>query len=372
MYTLFSVDDHIIEPADVWSSRVPAKFRETAPHVVHDGDREFWEYEGKRQPTLGLNAVAGKPREEWGNDPTRFADMLPGCYDPIERVKDLRSNGIYASVNFPTLPGFGGRKFVSFQDKELAMACVRAWNDFAIDEWCAAAPEVFVPMVITPLWDVSLCVAELQRCLNKGAKALCFVEAPADIGLPGFHTADWEPLFAVCQEADIPICMHVGSSGDSKLAAGSPPVVQIAAAFRHSATCSIDLMCSPLTRKYPNIKLVFSEGGIGWLPAALERADRQWERHKYWNDLDDTLPSEICRRSMFFCMIEEPWGLTQRDVIGVDNILFETDYPHSDTTWPHTQAIAKHIFHGVKQEAVDKIAYKNAEKLLKFPLTVPD
>lgn len=372
MYSLFSVDDHIIEPADVWSGRVPAKFRDTAPHVVHDDGREYWVFEGERQLTMGLNAVAGKPREQWGMEPARFADMLPGCYDPHERVKDLRSNGIYASVNFPTLPGFGGRKFVSFQDKALALACVQAWNDFVLDEWCAAAPEVFVPMVITALWDVGLSVAELQRCLDKGAKALCFVEDPAAIGLPGYHTDYWEPLFAAAQEADVPICMHVGSSGTSTINPGTTPMVEIAASFTHTGRCSVNLMASPLPRKFTDIKLVWSEGGIGWLPAALERADRQWQRHKYWNHMDDTLPSEICHRNMYFCMIEEPWGLTQRDVIGVDKILFESDYPHADTPWPHTQAAVKELFRDVDQETTEKITYKNAEKLFKFPLTVSD
>ena len=167
--------------------------------------------------------------------------------------------------------------------------------------------------------------------------------------------------------------MHVGSSGTQNLGSVPiPPMVQIATSFRHTALCSAMLMTSPLTRQYPDIKLVWSEGGIGWLPAALERADRQWERHKYWNHMDDTLPSEICHRNMYFCMIEEPWGLGQRDVIGVDKILFETDYPHSDTTWPHTQAVVKNLFEGVDQESLEKITYKNAEKLFKFPLVVPD
>ena len=116
--------------------RVPAKYRETAPHVMEADGREYWVYEGERQTTMGLNAVAGKPREQWGMEPARFADMIPGCYDPVERAKDMRSDGIFASVNFPTLPGFGGRKFIGFSDKDLAKVCVEAWNDFVLDEWC--------------------------------------------------------------------------------------------------------------------------------------------------------------------------------------------------------------------------------------------
>ena len=163
MLKLFSVDDHIVEPADVWSKRVPARYKDRAPHVVERDGRQTWEWEGGSEQTMGLNAVAGKPREQWGMEPTRFEDMIPGCYDPKERARDFLSQGIFASVAFPTLPGFGGRKFETFVDKDLAYACVQAWNDFIFDEWCAAEPGMFVPMTIAPVWDVDLCVAETTR-----------------------------------------------------------------------------------------------------------------------------------------------------------------------------------------------------------------
>lgn len=140
MFKLFSFDDQIIEPADVWSSRMPAKFLERAPRVVEQDGREFWVYEDERGLTMGLNAVAGLPREQWNSVPARFTDMIPGCYDPKARSKDLLSQGVLASVNFPTPPRFGGALFAGFKDKELASACVRAWNDFIIDEWCAGGP----------------------------------------------------------------------------------------------------------------------------------------------------------------------------------------------------------------------------------------
>ncbi|WP_131747295.1 amidohydrolase family protein [Frankia sp. Cppng1_Ct_nod] len=371
MYTLFSVDDHIVEPAHVWSDRVPARYRDVAPHVVEADGREFWVYEGERQATMGLNAVAGKPREQWGLEPLRFADMIPGCYDPVARTRDMRADGIFASVNFPTLPGFGGRKFVTFTDKDLAKVCVEAWNDFVLDEWCAAAPEMFVPMTIVPLWDVELAVREMERTLAKGSKALCFVEDPAPLGLGSWHSETWDPLLRLCEESGTPICMHIGSAGSSTLDPGTTPIVEIAAAFTQAARCAVNVMCSPMPRRFPDIRLVWSEGGIGWLPAALERADRQWERHGFWSHLDATKPSEIAKRNMWFCMIEEPWGLTTRDVFGSDRILFESDYPHADTPWPHTQAACKELFSGVSRDEVEAITHGNAERLFRFPLTVP-
>ena len=224
MYRFFSVDDHIIEPADVWSSRVPAKHRDRAPRVIEAEGREYWVYEDIRHGTMGLNAVAGKPREEWSLEPARYSDMIPGCYDPVQRAKDMRSQGIYASVNFPTLPRFGGALFSEFKDKELADVCVQAWNDFIIDEWCAADPDMFVPMVICQLWDPTLAAAEIRRCVDKGAKALCFVENPVPLGLPSFHDPEhWDPIWAACQEADLPVCMHIGSSGPGAPARRSRP-----------------------------------------------------------------------------------------------------------------------------------------------------
>jgi predicted TIM-barrel fold metal-dependent hydrolase len=374
MFRLFSVDDHIIEPRDVWSTRVSARFRDAAPHVVEEDGRQLWVYENQRNATMGLNAVAGQPRERWSLEPARFTDMIPGCYDPVERARDMRSQGIFASVNFPTLPRFGGALFPSFNDKELADECVRAWNDFLIDEWCAADPDMFVPMVICQLWDPALAEQEIRRCVDKGAKALCFVEDPLPLGLPSFHDPHhWDPVFGACQEADIPVCMHIGSSGSGASGQAiaddphTPAIVPIATAFAGAARASVNMMLSPVPRQFPGIKLVWSEGGIGWIPAALERADRQWERH-LWSHADDMRPSELARRNMWFCMIEEPVGLKYRHDFRVDHIVWESDYPHADTPFPDTQASVKELFDGMPDDEVDAITHRNAETLFKHEL----
>src|SRR5262249_34560656 len=158
-----------------------------------------------------------------------------------------------------------------FADKDLALACVQAWNDFILDEWCAAAPEMFVPMTIAPVWDAKLAAAEVLRCAGKGSKALCWVEDTAVLGLPRYHTDAWDAPWSAVQEVDIPICMHIGSGGASttNFAAMSTPMVEIAVAFTQAARCCINMACSPVLRKFPDLKMVWSEGGIGWLPAAL-------------------------------------------------------------------------------------------------------
>lgn len=373
MYELFSVDDHIVEPKGVWVDRVPAALKDRVPHVVEQDGREMWVWEGGVEATMGLNAVAGKPREQWGMEPARFDDMIPGCYDPNERAKDLLSNGIFASVAFPTLPGFGGRKFATFDDKDLALTCVRAWNDFVMDEWCAAHPDVFVPMTIAPTWDVDLAAAELRRCVEKGSRALCWVEDPANIGQPNYHGGYWDKLFATAEEADVPVCMHIGSASEVVSLAGKNPMTEIAAAFAYAAKSSVNMMVSPIPRRFPNVKLVWSEGGIGWVPAAIERADRQWERHGYWSRIEghDVLPSAIARRNMWFCMIEEPVGIKYRHDYDPEckHILWESDYPHADTPFPNTQTSAKEQFVGVPDDEIHKMTRGNAEEIFRFPLS---
>ncbi|WP_322754894.1 amidohydrolase family protein [Frankia sp. Cas3] len=367
MISLFSVDDHIIEPPGVWQDRVPEKFRATAPQVREEPDgTQYWTYEDTREATMGLNAVAGKPIETWGLEPKRFEDMIPACYDPVARARELLSQGVCASVAFPSLPRFGGALFASFKDKELAAACVRAWNDFVLDEWCPAGPRgLYVPMTIAPLWDPQAAAAELRRCVANGARAICLPENPAPLGLPSYWQADWDPLWQAVTETGVPACMHIGSSGQLYMgSADSSFAVPIATMAVASWVCAVDISMSPVFAKFPDVQIVWSEGGVGWVPAALERADRQWERHRYWSHLpNDVRPSEVFRRNFTFCMIEEPWGLEQRGQVGVDRIVWEADFPHADTPYPHIQKIVTELFAGVSAEDRAAITHRNAERL---------
>lgn len=372
---LFSADDHIIEHATVWTDRLPAKYRDVGPRVIEEDGREYWVYEDKRGETMGLNAVAGKPRDQINPEPTRFSDMIPGCYDPKERAKDMLSDGIYASVLFPTLPRFSGTLFLTFKDKELAKLCVQAYNDFMIDEWCPAGPDgLFVPTIIVPLWDPQAAAAEIHRCADKGARALSFPENTVPLGLPSYWTDHWNPVWQACQDRDIVLCLHIGTSGELlKPSPDAPDMLRFSVLQVGSIMSSVNLMTSPVCRNYPGLKFVFSEGGIGWVPNALERADRMWERHKSYTGLDDTLPSEIFRQNMYLCMIEEPICLKYRHDIGVDKIMWECDYPHTDTVWPESQQSAREVFEaaGVPDDEIQMIAHGNAERVFNWKMADP-
>ena len=180
-----SVDDHVVEPPDMFEGRMPAKYADLAPKIVRNskGD-DVWEFDGKKIPNIGLNAVAGRPKEEYGVDPTSYDEMRPGCFDVHERVKDMSAGGVLASMNFPSFPSFSGRLFLGTEDKDMASAVVRAYNDWHIEGWCGAYPDRFIPMAIPMLWDPELTAQEIRRVSEMGCHSLTFTENPSTLGLP--------------------------------------------------------------------------------------------------------------------------------------------------------------------------------------------
>jgi predicted TIM-barrel fold metal-dependent hydrolase len=374
-YKLFSVDDHIMEPPDVWTARVARKYLDRVPHVVagEKSGATDWVWDGGQRISTGLYAVAGKKPEEWNFNPIGYDDMIAGCYDPKHRAEDFLSNGICASAAFPTLPGFGGQAFGQIKDKELASVIVEAYNDFIIDEWCAAGPKgLFVPMILGKIWDPVATAKEIERCVAKGAKAVAWIENPVGLGMPSYWTKHWDPFWAVVQDADIPVCMHIGTGGaDASMnpSPEAPETLYISLSYVSAMRASLNLAMSPVCRTFEKLKLVFSEGGLGWVPAAMERADFQWKKHGAWTKLTGTLPSEIIRRNMHFCMIQEPWAFRNegiRKMVGENNIVWECDYPHADTPWPNTQYWAREMFDGVPRAVVEKAAYRNAERIFNW------
>ncbi|MFI5958881.1 amidohydrolase family protein [Cryptosporangium sp. NPDC051539] len=393
---LVSVDDHVLEPPHVWQDRLPAKFRDAGPRMVTDDKGEAWVFEGKRMPTTGLSAAAGKKREEFSPLPVTYADMRPGCYDPAARVEDMNRAGVLASLSFPSFPRFCGQAFTEADDRELGLACVRAYNDWMIDEWCGTAPGRLIPMIILPLWDATLAAAEIERTAAKGARAIAFSENPYPLGLPSIHDPSgfWEPMIAASVDANMPICMHLGSS--SQLPSTSPdmPMAAIIALTPVASTAAacIDWLFSPWLPKYPDLKLCLSEGGIGWIPYVLERCDHVVEVHRGWaskgdfaGDLTvgavgdrgelgglavDMLPSELFRRHMYGCFIEDPFGVGALDQIGVDNVMIETDYPHTDSTWPNSIEVAHKQLAGLPDDVKRKILQTNAARV--FGLELPE
>jgi predicted TIM-barrel fold metal-dependent hydrolase len=365
---LFSVDDHIIEHRDVWTSRLPSKYQDQAPRVVEEDGNEVWLFEDQRNATLGLNAVAGQPKENWNTEPRRFEDMIPACYDPVERSKLFREQGVVGSVLIPTLPGFGGRVFSAFKDKELANLCVRAYNDFVIEEWCAADPGLYVPTTIVQLWDPKLAATEVRRNADRGGRSIVLVESTEALDLPSLGDPQWYPLWDALQETETVISCHGGSGGnvpgyvnpDSHFAAGI-----ITGLPRLGMGVLMEWILSDRLRDFPGLKMVLTEQGVGWVPYLLERADHEWETHGGWWDFPHR-PSDIFRQNFWVCLVNERFAVENRHAVGIDRIVWEWDFPHAECTYPFTQKYAAETFAGVPQEDVDKMTHLNAAGVFRW------
>ena len=375
---LISVDDHLVEPPHLWQDRLPAKYRDAGPRIIQveqaDGQSsDVWLYEGRQYPQIGLNAVAGRPPQEFGTEPMRYTDMIPGCYEPEARVIDMDLDGVQAAICFPSFPRFAGTVFLQAEDRALALACVQAWNDFMIDEWCGAAPERFIPIAILPLWDVEAAVREIHRVAGRGAKAISFTENPVPLGLPSFHTDHWDPVFSAAEETGLPLCLHFGTSGQAPTTAPDAPFAVTITLFGcNSMFAAADLIFSPVFHKHPRLKVALAEGGIGWVPYLLERADYVWDRHRWYQNVNQDLPpSELFRKHIWGCFIDDVHGLKNRHDIGVDRITWECDYPHSDSNWPNSRKRALEVFAEIPDDEVHRMVEWNSRELFNFPRTEP-
>jgi predicted TIM-barrel fold metal-dependent hydrolase len=391
-----SVDDHIIEPPNVWQDRVPAKYKDVAPRVIiDDSGTEVWAYEDIRQMTGGLGASAGRRPEQITALGFPYTEMRPGCYDPKARLEDMNEGGILATLNFPSFPRFCGQTFLEAKDKELALICVKAYNDWMIDEWCATDPGRYIPLGIIPLWDPQLAVEEIERIHAKGVNSICFSENFQPLKLPTIHTGHWDPVLAACNEMEIVLSIHIGSSSTfHRISDDSPFMANFSLGMIRPAGALMDWIFSGLFQRFPNIKIALSEGSVGWIPWVLERAQQVWTTQRFWvekgvslgnvgpvQDYDRTIDHEKIniykdyRDHFYGCFIDDATGLKLLDVVGEDNVMIECDYPHSDTTWPYSLKLAHERLDAANltDEQKFKIMRGNAEKLYRFtPSTPPE
>ena len=222
---LVSVDDHVVEPPDMFDQHLPEKYKSVAPRVVQsDNGDDMWFYEGQLLPNIGLNAVAGKPQEEYGIEPTTFTEMRKGCWDIDARVDDMNANGVLGSMCFPSFPQFCGQLFSRTEDKSVALAMVQAYNDWHVDQWCGSYPGRFIPLSIPPIWDPELMAAEVRRMAAKGCHAVTFSENPEKLGWPSYHSDWWDPFWRAVSETGTIVCLHIGSSSQLTITSVEAPI----------------------------------------------------------------------------------------------------------------------------------------------------
>src|SRR5262245_14680493 len=376
-YTIIDADTHVTEAPDLWTRRAPAAMRERVPHVVTeaDGSQRWVVGESKPMAVVGLTATAGVG--SFKHPPKNYEGMHPGAYDAQARLKYMDQMGIWAMVMYPNVGGFGAQQFLKLNDPELMLTCVQIYNDWQT-EWASADARRLLPITSTPFWDVAAAVKEVRRCAAMGHKGILFTGEPQSFGQPLLGDPHWNPLWEVAVELDQPVRFHIGSgnielgllqtkiAAYGKVAAFTELSVDI---FLRNGTQMIDLIMSGVLARYPKIKFVSVESGIGWIPFVLEALDYQFQGNSVAEEHPefDRLPSEYFTRNIYACYwFEQTAPRRLIDKVGVDNILFETDFPHPTSLYG--DEVHERIRSGLSDCAEDvrrKILWENGQKLYK-------
>jgi predicted TIM-barrel fold metal-dependent hydrolase len=377
---LIDSDTHITEPPDLWTSRVPARWKHRVPRVEWDEQtrEQWWVIDGEKFNPVGMSSLAGWP-EKFPGHPRSYQEAHPAAYDARARLRYMDEIGCWAAVLYPNIGGFGNQKFLDFKDPELMLACVRAYNDFQI-EWISPDPRRFVPIMATPFWDVPAAVTEIERCARLGFKGILFCASPQDFGQPFIGDRHWEPLWSAAQDAGLPISLHIGSGGftdgftPERIAVDGTATTYARTSsdlFLHNGIQLADLLLSGVLPRHPSLRFVSVESGIGWIPFLLEAVDHSFRAADVRSEHPEfeLLPSEYFRRQVYACYwFEKIAPRHLLDYIGVDNILFETDFPHPTCLYGN---VAETIEAGLGQEpeAVRRrILLENAAELYRVEL----
>jgi len=369
-YTVVSVDDHVLEPADVFEGRLPTRFAELAPRVTHRDGADWWIFEDEQIPVLGADIVQSWEPGKGYSGPVSFEDARPGTWDIHERVRDMDVNGVAASLNFPSTPfGFAGQAFMRMKDRLLGLASMRAYNDWIHEVWSAPYPDRIIPCQVTWLHDPKVAAQEIERNAARGFKAVSFTENPWKLDLPSIHRSHWDPFLRACEETQTVINLHVGSSSET-LVPSPDSSATIGVLFPVNAfATTADWLHAGVPIRFPNIKIALSEGGIGWVPMLIDRIEYGL-RHggRAGSVFGGENPIDLLRRSFWFTTFSDPRTLALRHEIGLNRIMVETDYPHSDSSWPDTQELLAVQLHGMPDEETDLITWRNASELYRHPV----
>jgi predicted TIM-barrel fold metal-dependent hydrolase len=363
---IISVDDHILEPRTLWQDELPASQRDRAPRVVRekislhfagghygftrdapDGKWcDLWIYDDLMLPTGLLHAAAGIPPEEQHNIPAVYEDFRDGTHDKKARLADMDVNHVEAAINYPnTFPRFAGQGFAERADKDLALRCIQIYNDWMIDEWCGGDGRGrLIPLTLVPLWDPKLAAVEAQRCADKGSFAVAFSENPSKLGFASLYSGEWDVLWDVCSATNTTVSMHIGSSSTMPSTSPDAPLATTMSLSSQNAQGSLcDWVFSKSLSRFPALKIAFAESQIGWMPYQLDRMDIVARESATGGVELEQPPSELVKGRVFGCVFDDQHGLNSRDAVGLEHILFETDYPHTDGTWPDSRGVAHRL-----------------------------
>lgn len=372
-YGLVSVDDHVQEHPQVWTQRLSAsKWGNRIPHVEHTSDgTEYWMVDDQKLPLNGVASV-GAAMPDRTAAPQRWAEVPAMTYDPAERLRAMDADGVDYSILYPTIAGLAGETFGRITDPELELACVQAYNDWLIEEWVNTSDR-FVPQCLVPLFPVEETVKEIRRAVDKGHKGVIFPGVPMHLReVPHINEPVYDPLWEVCQELQVPICFHAGSSTQIQFPAYqdlSPKLADALGALTRpvsSVQIVANFLYSRILIRHPNLKVVFAESSLGWGVYELETADHQFERQRLHLEGYDMTPSEMFHRQCYLTGWYDRMPIKGRHHIGVNNIMWSTNFPQATSTWPATRDYVARSFQGVPDVERDKILWGNAAQLYKL------
>ena len=370
---MISVDDHVQEPANLWTDRLSKnRWGERIPHIKRQPDgTERWFVDGQMLKLRGV-ASAGAVMDDRGAEPQRWVEVPPAAYDPAKRLEAMDADGIDVSVLYPTVAGVAGEVFGRITDSELELACVQAYNDWLIEEW-AGASERFVPQCLVPLSPVAAAVKEIERCVAKGHRGVVLPAIPMELrDLPHINGPEYDALWAVCQDLAVPICFHAGASAEIQLkpyAGFSPAVAAAFAALTQPASTIfvvVNLLLSRILFRFPKLKVVFSESALGWGSYLLEYADYQFEHDQIHLEGYPLKPSELFQRQCYLTGWYDAGSLKNLGLLTTDNILWSTNFPLATSTWPDSRKFVERSFAGLSEGARQKVLWDNAAELYKI------
>ncbi len=371
-------DTHITEPPDLWTSRVASRWGDAVPHVKRVDGRDLWFIRDQTAGGPGWTTMAGFDGS-FPDTPLGYDDIPKSSYDAAARLAHMDAEKIYAQVLYPNVGGFGSGGFLKLQQPELMLECVRAYNDFLV-EWCSADRNRLLPVAAMPFWDVAACVGEIERAAKLGHRAILHCSKPTDFGQPPLCHRHWDPVWAAAQDAGLSISFHIGAGDISDLMRDSGEIGTRAnfgrvssLVFMQNANCLSDLFFGGICHRFPKLRFVSVESGVGWIHSYLEMCDWQWSNGQVRREHPeyDLLPSEYFRRQVYSCFWFEEGCMRTALELFPDNILWETDFPHPTCQHPgpangraqHPAAYAERALAGLPAATLEKVLHANAAAL---------
>jgi predicted TIM-barrel fold metal-dependent hydrolase len=372
-YGFISADDHAQEHPEVWTARMSkARWGDRIPHLERQADGgECWVVDGKKVELRGV-ALAGAAMADRARNPQRWEEVPKVAYVPSERLTAMDVDGVDYSVLYPSVAGRAGETFAGLDDPALELACTQAYNDWLIEEWAACSPR-FVAQCIVPLAPIDAAANEIRRAVTKGHRGVVLPSVPMLLReAPHINDPQYDPIWATCQDLDVPVCFHSGASREIEFPPYEGFTPEVAGALEaltrpvSSVLVVANFLYSRILHRFPRLKVVFAETTLAWGAYELELADHQFERQRINTEGYDLKPSELFQRQCHLVGWFDATGIKTRHHIGLGNILWSTNFPQTTSTWPESRRVIARCFDGVPERERRQVLADNTAKLYKL------